>query len=844
MPKMLETYNPFGGGINSKDDARDIAKNELVDCLNIMVDSVGRVRSSPTTATADTGTDTNFAIDRDREAHNLFTWTADANWDDDSWNGEENAPLNKRQFIVMYDSVNCEVDMWPQKDHDNFMTLNGYGDGSSGITIDLGTNTDANVGFATFYAAENALRIMNGNYRDNIGLEMRWFGFIDKTYFPYNGNNGISDGDSMLNTASKWFQDNNNLPAPGAGVWSTNVIGTAATGGSSSNTVLILPSDIDGTIASEFNTTVYRVVDTADRDHINLTNSSGNTNTQLTFSNDNGQSWSGRSFSIHPPDGKGFCVDINVTSSTDSMWKNGEYEIGQSFIYVGNQESNVVPLIGGNLTLAEDEYPQTTVTLTAGAIAPSTPTGYHPRIIGGRIYTRRADVGASWRLLVDLSFERGSRISLNHGFDVYNFHGDTGSSNFHIGSVHYLYTNTYNIKAPNPDTFQSINGYDPEQPSHHMGGTGFGAKAAVVANQRVFLGNVKHKDETGTTTVHSDRVLFSPVGKYDIFPSNHYIDIGLGDGDDIVNILETSDRLLVFKKKKLFVVNIGAGNDAGWFIEGEYPHKGINNKAAAFKTDLGCVWANNNGCYMFDGRQVADLTEKLDDDIWSDFIGTGRAVVGYVPKKDQIIVVKDARMTASTHNETYIYDMRTRSWVRNDSIIGTTGTNKGISNFQIHNNELIYAVQSSSTESVVKKILTASAAQKMQFVTKDEDFGQPGLKKKFYKIYVNYRNNDGSNQHLVCKYSLNGVGKSSGGDPMDVDTARTTYQAFGTTQSTIATDPATWKIATFEASSPIEGQSISLYFDTDNGSGTLEACSLDINEVTIEWRPLRQRAST
>ena len=132
----------------------------------------------------------------------------------------------------------------------------------------------------------------------------------------------------------------------------------------------------------------------------------------------------------------------------------------------------------------------------------------------------------------------------------------------------------------------------------------------------------------------------------------------------------------------------------------------------------------------------------------------------------------------------------------------------------------------------------------MQFVTKDEDFGQPGLKKKFYKIYVNYRNNDGSNQHLVCKYSLNGVGKSSGGDPMDVDTARTTYQAFGTTQSTIATDPATWKIATFEASSPIEGQSISLYFDTDNGSGTLEACSLDINEVTIEWRPLRQRAST
>ena len=918
---MLETYNPFGGGINSKDDARDIAKNELVDCLNIMVDAVGRVRTSPSVTHAATGTDSSHTIDYDREGHNLFVWTADADWDDDSWSGSISADLSKREFIVMFDCATGEVDMWPQRDHDNFMNLIGYGDGSSGITVDLGVVSGGIAdGFATFYAADNALRIMNGNFLKNVAMYTQWFGFIDKVYFPHTG---TVSGDSLVNTANKWFQSHNDMTSPSKGVWSEHVQGTADTGGSSSQTLLMIPGDdLQGVVAAEFNATQYHVVDIGDPDHINLTeNSSGGSNAgQIEFDDDNQnqQSWSGRAYSIHPPDGTGFCVDIDVTSSTDSMWKNGKYEVGQSFVYVGNQETNVVKLIGGQLTLAEDEYPKTTVTLTAGAIAPGT-SGYHPRVIGGRIYTRRADVGAPWRLLVDVSFERGSRMSLNHGFDVYNYYYNTAASTQHINQIHYLYTDTYDIKAPNPDTFQSINGYDPEQPSHHMGSPGFGAKAAVVANQRAFLANVKHKDETGNATIHSDRILFSPIGKYDIFPSNHYIDIGLGDGDDIVNILETSDRLLVFKKKKLFVVNIGSGNDAGWFIEGEYPHKGINNKAAAFKSDLGCVWANNNGCYMFDGRQVADLTEKLDDDKWSDFISTGRVLVGYLPTKNQVIVAANSTgvgtsatnrtvitalvngtpssstnipvdtqsgtievgMTVTgtgisgtptvasitsqnelvfsvaqslsnnveltfTQNhgiEVYIYDMRTRSWVRNNSLF-PVDSNRKMTNFATHNNNLIYGLQTSASASRVNKVLTPSSSQEMEFVTKDEDFGQPSLKKKFYKIYVNYRNNESNDRYLECRYSKNGASAGA-----TVELARSSgskeYTLFSSTRATLESDNE-WHIATFEASSPISGQSISLYFATVNGasSSVREASNIEINEVTIEWRPLRQRAST
>ena len=818
MPKQLETYNPFGGGINSKDDARDIAKNELVDCLNIMVDSVGKVRTSGSASLVEAA----HTIDLETKGDNLFVWSADATWNDDTQAG---VTLNPQEYVVMYDSATCQVDMYPGISASNPYPIMGFDD----QTLDMGSNSSSVTdGKATFYSADNALRVLNGNFRKNTALAGKWFGYLDRDYFPY------SSGNFMLDTSSRWYIDGNTLPYPTRGIWSKHVRGTASA--SSTTSVINLTGGGFATGAyGELNGGSYQVVDVAGPD-VHPTHGTDSSASQIAMTSTN-EDWDSRAYSVHPPDGTGFCVDIDITSSTDSMWANGSYHIGQSFVYAGDQESRVATIAGGSLTLAEDEYPTFTVTSTAGAIGNS--TGFNPRIIGGRIYTRRTDRGAKWRLAVDLSFERGTRMSLNHGFDYWNYYA---SSNQDISGVHYVYTDSYAVKAPSPETFQTINGYSSQQPSTSMGSTGVGAVSAVVANQRTFLGNVKHKDETGTVTIHSDRVLFSPVGKYDVFPSNHYIDIGLGDGDDIVNMIETSDRLLVFKTKKLYVVNIGSGSDAGWFIEGEYAYKGIEAKSAAFKTDMGCVWANRNGCYLFDGKQVVDLTEKLSDELWSDFIGSPlfkRTVVGYIPQKNQVVVVADAAMATSGDNEVYLYDIRTRSWVRNDSFF-EQATNRAITNFAIYDNNLIYAVKSSSTQSEIKKINPVSASQKVQFVTRDEDFGQPSLKKKFYKIYVNYRNNEGSDQHLECRYSRNGANAGT-----SATAAASAYTLFSSTRATLESDNE-WHIATFEASTPIEGQSISLYFATTDGasSSTLEATNIEINEITIEWRPVRARAET
>jgi len=818
VPKLLETYNPFGGGINSKDDARDIAKNELVDCVNIMVDAVGKVRTSGSEADVSTN---EFTIDFESVGDGLFVWNADADWDKDDGVGSTASPT---EFIALYDSANGQVDLSPSSDESDYSANPARGAITS--TMDMGANTGGiTSGKATFYAADNALRVLNGNFLQNTALSGKWLGFINRDYFPH------ASGNFLIDASPRWYVDGNKLPYPTRGIWSNHVVGTASAS-SSTTAINLTGGGHDSGAYGELNGGSYIVVDVTDAD-VHPTHASNSSATQIAMTTTNDQDWDSRDYRVHPPDGTGFCVDIETTSSTDSMWANGTYHIGQSFIYAGGQESRVTSLKGGSLTLEEDEYPTFIVTGTAGAIGSG--TGYNPRIIGGRIYVRRADRGAKWRLVVDMSFERGTRMSLNHGFDYWNYAT--------ISSVHYLYTDSYGIKAPSPETFQTINGYDSQQPANSFGWGGWGAEAAVVANQRAFLGNVKYKDESGSVTVHSDRVLFSPVGQYDVFPTNHYIDIGLGDGDNIVNIIESSDRLMVFKKKKLYVVNIGAGSDAGWFIEGEYAYKGISNKAAAFKTDMGCVWANINGCFLYDGKQVIDLTEKLNDETWETFIGTSAetVVVGYIPKKNQVVVVSDADMASSTDNEVYIYDIRTRSWVRNDSLF-TQDSNKAITNFQIYNNDLIYARQVSSTESNLQKINPSSAEQKMELITKDEDFGNPGIKKKFYKIYVNYRLNGGSSKFLECRHSLNGSKAGA-----TVSEARSggskAYTLFSDTRATLNNDN-TWRIATFEASTPFSGQSISTYFATVSAAdgSTQTAAKLEINEVTIEWRPLRARA--
>ena len=812
MPKQLETYNPFGGGINSKDDPRDISKNELVNSLNVMVDAIGRVRTLG--KTSDVTNATSSSLTRGADGTGVFSYQADVDFNSSTAAAD---PDNPTEYIALYDSDDNTIMVYPNTSD----ALVEDVDDEDSNNFDLGTKTGSIVGECTFYYADNALRAMNGNF-ENKDLYMKWFGYINKRYFRTNST-------TWLDTfGPKWYVRSNTLTNPSKGFWSPHAAGSAADAvdGTSDNTHIGIDTDVNesnmSTLIGDSGSAIDAHIASDGSADYAITGSSSDSDQFVTAALAASAVWDAKSWTIHPPAGTGFNVDLNVTSSTDSMWRRGGYVLGQTFVYVGEQESRVGTMAGGSFTIDADEYPQVTVMMTRP---------YDERVKGGRIYIKSTQRGEPWRLLLDIDFEKGIRMSTNSEFDYFNSYS-------HDSNI-YVYSDTYDIKIPSPETFNTINGYSPTGQHNAMGWQGYGAKSAVVANQRAFIANIKDGKDTDFEKVHTNRILYSPVNQYDVFPESYYLDIGSGDGE-IIQMLDFSDRLLVFKEKKLYIVNIGSGSDGGWFLEEEYPYKGIDKKAAAFKASTGCVWANKNGCYFFDGKAVTDLTEKLDDDKWKTFMSDTTPMVGYIPTKDQVIVVKDAGMSASGDNECYIYDMRTKSWVRAQSDnLFEQASNRGLSNFVIYNNSLAWAVETGATASKVSilepDLNTGSpATHAMNFMTKDEDFGQPSIKKNFYKVYVNYRNNNGSTDaYLRLYYSTNGATSTA---------TPTSWSAVS--NETLEADNE-WHIAEFTPSSTIQGQSISLYFATvdDSSSGTTATeANIDINEVTIEWRPMRKRA--
>jgi len=195
-------------------------------------------------------------------------------------------------------------------------------------------------------------------------------------------------------------------------------------------------------------------------------------------------------------------------------------------------------------------------------------------------------------------------------------------------------------------------------------------KASCIANRRAYIGNLKVFNEDGTTILQADKMIRSLPNKFDIFPLSESVDVAINDGESIVALVEFNDRILQFKERTLYVIN--ASQDIE-FLEDKLDYRGISHRASVFKTEYGIVWANNNGCFYYDGRKVNDLLEKdgrplVTQSQWESFLGT-YPLVGYSPKKKQIIVVDDISNNDSADGSCYIFDMVTRSWVK-----GAAGT--------------------------------------------------------------------------------------------------------------------------------------------------------------------------
>ena len=158
---------------------------------------------------------------------------------------------------------------------------------------------------------------------------------------------------------------------------------------------------------------------------------------------------------------------------------------------------------------------------------------------------------------------------------------------------------------------------------------------------------------------------------------------------------------------------------------------------------------NEKGCYLYDGQKVNNLLEKQGRQIikegeWSDFVD--EPMIGYIPKKRQIIVADD--ITTTGDGAAYLYDIVTQSWVKGTS---ATITDQAKTNFITDwNGDLVYA---HTAGTVVKWDDASDSSVAVDIRTKDIDFGQPAQTKRIYKFYVTHRS---GTSNIQLSYAVDG----------------------------------------------------------------------------------------
>ena len=530
-----------------------------------------------------------------------------------------------------------------------------------------------------------------------------------------------------------------------------------------------------------------------------------------------------------------------------SGWNNsgntGEWKVGASFVYDEVQESQITTLVDENDDITETfVVPGSLGSTAAPSIRIFIPEFaaaqyYNKRITGVNIYMQDVsqDTTQPWMLQLSGNFATGKMKveSTQKDFDA-KFYAEPNQEYYYweIGDGNIGSVDSQMLEPSLVTSYKMNSGLKEEEESIISK-----YKSAVVVGRRVYIGGleVKYKDTARGTEVKGDAMIKSPVNKFDMFPLSRIIEASVQDGDSITHMETYADRILQFKKHKMHLINVSQEVE---FLEDTFMYKGITHPAAACKTDFGIAWVNKHGCYLYNGQNVSNLLEKggrqiIDESTWASFItdkdsdaNPGGSMIGYVPKKRQLIVVSDCHNNSSS-GDIYLYDMVTQSWVLGNDKFYVSGEVEKTNFINDWNGDLVF-MSSYSAGTLYKWDDTADASSSgLSLKTKDIDFGSPGRRKKIYLVRISYKG-DGSS--VTVKYSING----------DNDTVSNFYQLEAGGDSDRTNDDTTplqnvgvddWVVGELVPVAPITtAYSFQLVF------GGTAAADFEINDISIVYR--------
>ena len=435
---------------------------------------------------------------------------------------------------------------------------------------------------------------------------------------------------------------------------------------------------------------------------------------------------------------------IKQTNDNRGTW-DGYYQFYYSWVYDRNQESSFYQFAnqGDGISLITNQ-------LEAKVLIKELNNGGFgargKRITGANIYFAEYDEVNDIPkytdpfLLLECDFEKGVRKANSQIMNVWSA-GATASD-------HYTHSK---IKFNDPSlvsTFSINSGYEYD-PLNSIEEIRF--RTATSLNRRLYYGNVdilweKFSGETNyKRNKYQDRVYKSLSNKPDIIPSYNYLDIDINDGDEITALASYADRLLVFKKNMMYLVNATQQME---YLEDKYVHKGVTSDQGIAETDIGIAWANSNGAYHYDGEKVIELIKgKIKQSTFQAQVGTNPTVL-YEPKERHLLIYSKGSTTG------FICDLNTNAWSK--SSYGVSGSSDDATNLVLFQDMPVVAsiAADDSNKYTFYKYEISRASNGtfvMDFKTKDFPLNEIGAKADIKSIYLTYKGTMGTGNNPVVK---------------------------------------------------------------------------------------------
>jgi len=488
-------------------------------------------------------------------------------------------------------------------------------------------------------------------------------------------------------------------------------------------------------------------------------------NGNTAFSNDfqNGNESPGRSAIVNEGGGNCDVATDTLQISIDDLgnvgtWIAGTYSFYLSYIYDGSQESPVGPAT--NMSISVDTTVSIGVIIDYNA---TSGTDFNTRITGARLYySDPVDGDGTLYHLLDIDFIKGCKKFNESEYTDWNedttdvHECPTGLQGATLVST----SNTFDFEdMPKTVTYDMLNGYGPLEVTDAR------FKCHTIFNNRVYIGNIIQDYTVGgnEAKTYPDRIIRSPINfegnpQYDTFPATHKMDVAANDGDQITALEGFGDRLLVFKRKSVYVINVA--QDGTEFVENKFTDLGVLSQTQVVETEYGICWINKKGLYIYRENQAINLVEQL----LSPYSGrritpnmrwnvddTKSPAITYIPTAKKLLISLGFQDNYS--NDGWIYDFVKKSLSFVGGALGNWSYKR--SNFIVDDSGIPHFAQlDSTTLSTLRWEDEQQSNTEFSLFFKDLDFGQPNVRKKIYKAFLSFRSKGVTN--VLATYCTDG----------------------------------------------------------------------------------------